>query len=102
MKTTLIVAPVALMRQWEKELERHVRPTHRLKVYLYHNHNKRVDFNTLRTYDVVLTTYGTLANEYKRIELWAESLSSHVEGLDFNEKRSRKDKLGLLGSECYW
>ncbi|KAF2182496.1 hypothetical protein K469DRAFT_585945 [Zopfia rhizophila CBS 207.26] len=102
-KTTLIVAPVALMRQWEKEIERHVHPSHRLKVFVYHGSSGRnADFNRLRQYDVVLTTFGTLANEMKtkenRTEVTKELTAAEYPPI----VRRSKDKLALIGSECVW
>ncbi|KAF2731621.1 hypothetical protein EJ04DRAFT_442691 [Polyplosphaeria fusca] len=82
-KTTLIVAPVALMRQWEKEIERHVRPGDRLKVFMYHG--KKATFDRLRQYDVVLCTFGALQTEMKRIEKGQDNRS-----------------LSLLGPHCKW
>lgn len=67
-KTTLIVAPLSLMKQWEVEINRHIRPEHHLKVFVYHGNIKNVDFGKLRTYDVVLTTYQTLSSELKRTD----------------------------------
>ncbi|KAJ2902755.1 hypothetical protein MKZ38_000109 [Zalerion maritima] len=65
-KTTLIVGPVAIVRQWEQEIKDKLRATHSLSVFLHHN--KKESFEALRNYDVVLTTYGVLSAEYKRIE----------------------------------
>jgi hypothetical protein len=66
-KTTLIVAPLSLMRQWEVELKRHIRADHHLKVFVYHGNIRNVDFDRLRTHDVVLTTFHTLASEIGRL-----------------------------------
>ncbi|CBX97853.1 hypothetical protein IAQ61_000961 [Plenodomus lingam] len=101
-KTTLIIAPVALMRQWEKEIERHVLPRHRFTVYLYHGSGKNVDFKRLRTYDVVLTTFGTLTSEFKQKEARKESSFVEKELKDPRFQRKAKDKLALLGRECMW
>ncbi|KAL5381591.1 hypothetical protein DPSP01_007040 [Paraphaeosphaeria sporulosa] len=101
-KTTLIVAPVALMRQWEKEIERHIKPAHRLKVYTYHRNGKKADFSVLREYDIVLTTFGTLANEQKRIDTRKESEANDRERREPAFTRKAKDKLGILGDQCYW
>jgi SNF2 family DNA or RNA helicase len=65
-KTTLIIAPVALLKQWENEIKVKVRPEKRLTTYLYHGSKKNTSWDTLRAYDVVLTTYGTLAAEKSR------------------------------------
>ncbi|KAI9718501.1 MAG: hypothetical protein M1828_006684 [Chrysothrix sp. TS-e1954] len=65
-KTTLIVAPVALMRQWQREIEKKIASRHALKVLIYHTSNKkRLTWANISTYDVVLTTFGMLASEYK-------------------------------------
>lgn len=101
-KTTLIVAPVALMRQWEKEIERHVHARHRLSVYLYHGSGTNVDFSRLRTYDIVLTTFGTLTSEYKKKESRRESSYVQRELNNPNFHRKAKEKLALLGRECMW
>ncbi|KAI1211110.1 SNF2 family N-terminal domain-containing protein [Annulohypoxylon truncatum] len=67
-KTTLIVAPLALLKQWEREIESKVKPAYKLKTLLYHGADKRgITVAKLLTYDVVLTTYGTIAWEYKAI-----------------------------------
>ncbi|ORY14184.1 SNF2 family N-terminal domain-domain-containing protein [Clohesyomyces aquaticus] len=100
-KTTLIIAPVALMRQWEKEIQRHVHPSMRLKVYIYHQGGKKADFNTLRQYDVVLTTFGCLSTEEKRIESFEES-SRDLNEQNTGTRRKPRDRLSLIGPECYW
>ncbi|KAF2273385.1 uncharacterized protein EI97DRAFT_436036 [Westerdykella ornata] len=92
-KTTLVVAPVALMRQWEKEIERHVRPEHRLEVHVYHDRGKNADFARLRRFDVVLTTYGALASELTQLESERENSNNH---------RRPGRKLALLGPESHW
>jgi SNF2 family DNA or RNA helicase len=96
-KTTLVVAPIALMRQWEKELRHHVLPEHSLQVHVYHGSGTNVDFHKLRKCDVVLTTFGTLAMEFKKFEKRLE------EGMrDPNHGLAAKDKLALIGPECEW
>ena len=100
-KTTLIVAPVALMRQWEKEIERHIHHLYRLKVHIYHGSGKNADFAKLRHYDVVLTTYGILTSEFKQKETRKESLQ-HQQEQQTGIRRKAKDKLALLGHECMW
>jgi len=101
-KTTLIIAPVALMRQWQSEIAIHVKPLHKLSVYLYHGNGKKADFNTLRHYDVVLTTFGTLMSEFKQKESRRETMLYEREVNEPDFKRKSKDKLALLGRECMW
>ncbi|KAK2757612.1 hypothetical protein FQN54_004581 [Arachnomyces sp. PD_36] len=78
-KTTLIVAPVALIQQWKREIERMLRPDrHQLSVYIFHGQGvSKTKFNTLKTYDVVLTTFGTIASEYKRKLAWGNKPLDH-------------------------
>ncbi|KAL6708826.1 hypothetical protein ACN47E_002233 [Coniothyrium glycines] len=97
-KTTLIIAPVALMRQWEKEIERHIRPEHRLKVYLYHGPGKKASFRELRTYDVVLTTFGTLTSEFKAMNTPRESALVQQELRNPDFRRKGKDELSLVSN----
>lgn len=101
-KSTLIVAPVALMRQWEKEIKRHVHQRYQLKVYVYHGTSKRVDFDRLRAYDVVLTTFGTLAQEMKTKDrrMVAEAEQRQQQGA--SHKRPSRELLTLLGQKSMW
>lgn len=64
-KTTLIVAPLALLRQWEREIEEKIKPAYKLKTIIVHGQRKKsMTMAKLLSYDVVLTTYGTIAAEY--------------------------------------
>ena len=69
-----------------------------MTTYIFHGSKKKVTWEHLRTFDVVLTTFGTLANELKR-----------KEGIDMRKKEnpnwrpmSNADRLPLLGDECRW
>ncbi|KAF2820357.1 hypothetical protein CC86DRAFT_471446 [Ophiobolus disseminans] len=101
-KTTLIIAPVALMRQWQKEIVTHVEQKYKLSVYLYHGNGKKADFSTLRQHDVVLTTFGTLTSEFKQKESSRESLLYEREQNEPGFRRKPKERLALLGHECMW
>ncbi|KAI3397780.1 hypothetical protein diail_10313 [Diaporthe ilicicola] len=67
-KTNLIVGPVALLKQWEIEIKKKLKPAHRLSVLLLHN--KAAKYEDIRNYDVVLTSYGKVGAEQKRFEKW--------------------------------
>ncbi|KKY29656.1 putative dna repair protein rad5 [Diaporthe ampelina] len=67
-KTNLIVGPVALLKQWEIEIKKKLKPDHRLSVLLLHN--KSTKYEDIRNYDVVLTSYGKVGAEQKRFEKW--------------------------------
>jgi SNF2 family DNA or RNA helicase len=77
LKTTLIVAPLALLSQcvkifsrylpltsfrWKTEIE--TRTTGPLRVLIHHGHGRTKSTNQLRHFDVVMTTYGTLSSEH--------------------------------------
>ncbi|KAI0836373.1 SNF2 family N-terminal domain-containing protein [Hypoxylon sp. FL0890] len=63
-KTTLVVAPLALIRQWEAELKEKVAESHKLKVLVHHGPQRTKRFEDLRRYDVVITTYQILVSEH--------------------------------------
>lgn len=66
-KTTLIVAPLALLRQWKREIEEKLKPTHRLHVFIYHGRDKKTkNADRLHDYDIVITTYETIASEHNK------------------------------------
>ncbi|KAI9876872.1 MAG: hypothetical protein M1830_005415, partial [Pleopsidium flavum] len=98
-KTNLIVAPVALMKQWEREIEKKLKSgSHALSTYILHGSKRDTTFADLKRYDVVLTTFGTLANELKR-----------KEGIDMKKRANpnwqpsgKADRLPLLADECKW
>ncbi|KAJ5759480.1 hypothetical protein N7520_006636 [Penicillium odoratum] len=62
-KTTLVVAPLALIKQWEGEIADKIERSHKLRVCLYHGTNRAKTAKSLDDYDVVITTYGTLTSE---------------------------------------
>ena len=65
-KTTLIVAPLALLRQWEQEILTKVKPRHKLNTLVFHGQvAKYLTVSELLKCDVVLCTYGKLQTEYK-------------------------------------
>ncbi|KAL3476319.1 SNF2 family N-terminal domain-containing protein [Aspergillus californicus] len=63
-KSTLVVAPLALIKQWESEIETKVESSHKLRVLVYHGNARTKSTNRLQDYDVVITTYGTLTSEH--------------------------------------
>lgn len=67
-KSTLVVAPLALIKQWEAEIHDKVEKTHRMSVCVYHGANRAKTAKSLADYDVVITTYGTLTSEFGSAE----------------------------------
>ncbi|KAI9835451.1 MAG: hypothetical protein M1819_002369 [Sarea resinae] len=96
-KTTLIVGPVALMKQWEREIQTKI--TGRgLSTFLLHGAKKNTaTWSSLKEFDVVLTTYGTLASELKRKEAWHKRRRENPDAIP-----AKGEKLLLVGGECKW
>jgi SNF2 family DNA or RNA helicase len=63
-KGTLVVAPLALIKQWEAEIQTKVAKSHALKVLVHHGPNRTKSAEKLKQYDVVITTYQVLASEH--------------------------------------
>lgn len=63
-KSTLIVAPLALIKQWEAEVKSKVDKAHALRVLVHHGPNRAKSYRELKKFDVVVTTYQILASEH--------------------------------------
>ncbi|KAK4145247.1 SNF2 family N-terminal domain-containing protein [Dichotomopilus funicola] len=63
-RATLVVAPLALIRQWEAEIKDKVSKGHELRVYVHHGPQRLKDPKLLAKYDVVITTYQILVSEH--------------------------------------
>lgn len=61
---TLVVAPLALIKQWEGEIKSKVTRSHALKVLVHHGPSRTKSAAELKKYDVVITTYQILASEH--------------------------------------
>jgi len=63
-KNTLVVAPLALIKQWEAEIKNRVSESHKLRVCVHHGPQRTKRFEDLKKYDVVITTYQILVSEH--------------------------------------
>lgn len=63
-KSTLVVAPLALIKQWEAEIKNRVSDSHTLLVRVHHGPQRTKRFEELKKYDVVITTYQILVSEH--------------------------------------
>ncbi|SMR50835.1 unnamed protein product [Zymoseptoria tritici ST99CH_1E4] len=64
--TTLVVAPLSVMSNWTTQIDAHVKQSSKMSCYTYHG-TGRVDSmaaEDFANYDVVLTTYQTLASDF--------------------------------------
>lgn len=66
-KATLIVAPVSILSNWEKQIADHVVPGH-LTTYMYYGNNRNISAADLQKYDIVITTYQTITGEHGAAE----------------------------------
>lgn len=62
-KSTLLVSPLSTISNWEDQIKQHVKPSS-LSYYIYHGANRLRDPNKLAEYDLVITTYGSVASEF--------------------------------------
>lgn len=85
-KTNLIIGPVALVRQWELEIRNKLKTEHSLSVLLLHG--KKIDYDELKKYDVVLTTYNSLAAEFRKY-------AKHVEQFEGRDDYDERNDRGL-------
>lgn len=84
-KTNLIIAPVSLLKQWANEIDLKILRGHKLSCFIYHQSNKVSSFKNLKQYDVVLTSYNTLASDFKKHK------ASAIEGIDVNDNNDDND-----------
>ncbi|KAI9665372.1 MAG: hypothetical protein M1831_001810 [Alyxoria varia] len=98
-KTTLIIAPVALMEQWAKEILDKVKPGHRLKVCVFHGAKKnKLTYAHLSQYDVVITTFGNLTSELKRKENHEKAIFAG----NAAPASTPREPYKLIGELCKW
>ncbi len=64
-RATLLVSPLSTIANWEEQISQHVRPGG-LKYHIYHGNSKIKDIRELASYDLVITTYGSVSSEDSR------------------------------------
>ncbi|PSR85776.1 SNF2 family N-terminal domain-domain-containing protein [Coniella lustricola] len=73
-KTTLLVAPLVLLHQWEREIEHKVKNASSLKTIILHGDAKNtIGLEQMLGYDIVLCTYGKLTAEYQTLKAKRQS-----------------------------
>ncbi|CAG9472593.1 unnamed protein product [Plasmodium vivax] len=63
---TLIIAPIAAVMQWKSEIEKFIQGDI-LKVYVYHGSVKKVSFEELKKYDIIITSYAMVEVHFRKI-----------------------------------
>ncbi|OAA81499.1 SNF2-related protein [Akanthomyces lecanii RCEF 1005] len=61
-RATLIVCPLSTVTNWEEQVKQHVK-SGALNVHIYHGPSRIRDAAKLASFDVVITTYGSVSNE---------------------------------------
>lgn len=61
-KATLLVCPLSTVSNWEEQIKHHIKPLG-LRYYIYHGQNRIKDPKILATFDLVITTYGSVSSE---------------------------------------
>jgi len=62
-KATLLVSPLSAVKNWEDQMVEHLEPGV-FKYCVYHGPNRTANAFELSTYDIVITTYGTVSSEF--------------------------------------
>jgi SWI/SNF-related matrix-associated actin-dependent regulator of chromatin subfamily A3 len=62
-RQTLIVCPVSVLHNWQSQIAEHTAKD-TLSVHVFHGAKGKLPMKKLQAFDVVLTTYGTLAAAY--------------------------------------
>ncbi|KAE9380526.1 hypothetical protein N431DRAFT_324877 [Stipitochalara longipes BDJ] len=105
-KTTLVVAPLALIRQWELEIKEKVETSHALRVYVHHGPQRTKRFQDLKRYDVVITTYQILVSEFGSSSTEPDGLKVGCFGLHWyrvilDEAHTIKNRNAKATQACY-
>lgn len=78
---------MSLLKQWEEEIASKVKGSHKLSVFVYHGSKKNnVTTDDLLKYDVVLTTYMTLAAQNKKLLTMYKDHEISGRQVDFSHK----------------
>ncbi|KAI1310605.1 hypothetical protein F5Y03DRAFT_344955 [Xylaria venustula] len=102
-KTTLVVAPLALIRQWEAEIKEKIEDSHKLKVLVHHGPQRTKNFEDLRRYDVVITTYQILVSEHNHCNasVKAGCFGLHWYRVILDEAHTIKNRNAKATKACY-
>ena len=105
-KCTLVVAPLALIRQWELEIKEKVESSHQLRVCVHHGPQRTKRFSDLKKYDIVITTYQILVSEFGSSSNEADGLKIGCFGLHWyrvilDEAHTIKNRNAKATQACY-
>ena len=84
---TLIVCPTSVLATWMAEITKHVQEDY-LKVLLYHGSNRVTDPAALKFHDVIVTSYGTLSNEFRNFHWKVDSREATLRAIQKLEREN--------------
>ncbi|EGR29118.1 hypothetical protein IMG5_162580 [Ichthyophthirius multifiliis] len=102
---TLVVLPLSILGQWQRELENNS-VEKSIKIFNYYQQKKPQNYN-LEDYDIVLIPYSQLANEYKRNNKqlfqnqWRRIILDEAQNIK-NRKSNIAKACFLLNSQYRW
>lgn len=64
----LVIAPTSILRQWATEIREKFDEIHHPSILIYHGQGRARESSALVGYDIVITSYGVVAQEYAREE----------------------------------
>ena len=74
-KPSLLVVTLPLIRSWEEELRSHLHPR-TLRYWTHHGPKRSKDVTKMLRYDIVLTTYDVVAQEWRDLNNQPQPLFS--------------------------
>ena len=103
---TLVVAPLALIKQWEREISDRILKTHALSVCIHHGPSRTKRASDLKKYDVVITTYDIVRSEHSSSDMRLNGLRAGCFGLSWyrvilDEAHSIKNRNAKSTKACY-
>ncbi|KAI9004916.1 SNF2 family N-terminal domain-containing protein [Phycomyces nitens] len=99
-KGTLVICPVSLITQWEKEILTKTDPP--LNVFVYHGVTRTASQAELAKYDVIITSYNVVSGDYPKVPDKKRSLSSlKFHRVILDEAHTIKNQRTRMAEACY-